>query len=75
MGYYSRMAELPALVVLGMWFVLQIFSGVASLGVGAAAGGGVAWWAHIGGFVAGMALGAILKAVRRAPPLPQRLRG
>jgi len=42
----------PAILVLGFWFLMQIFSGV-STPVG---GGGVAFWAHIGGFVAGMAL-------------------
>ena len=43
---------LPAPIFLGMWFLLQMFSGVSSLG---GTGGGVAWWAHIGGFVAGIA--------------------
>ena len=44
---------LPALVVLGLWFVFQFFSGALSLAW--SGGGGVAWWAHIGGFVYGMA--------------------
>ena len=49
--------ELPAVVVLGLWFVLQLFSGVGSLGVRDAQDmGGVAYFAHIGGFVAGMIL-------------------
>jgi membrane associated rhomboid family serine protease len=67
MGFYTRMAELPAIMVLGLWFVLQLFSGVASLGAGQATG--VAFWAHVGGFVAGMLLGGILNATvgRRAP--------
>ena len=50
---------LPAFVVLGLWFVLQLFSGVGQLTEGINAGGGVAFWAHIGGFVFG-ALMAIL---------------
>jgi membrane associated rhomboid family serine protease len=54
LGFYSHLRELPALIVLGMWFVLQFFSGVASVGLRQQ--GGVAWWAHIGGFVAGMVL-------------------
>jgi membrane associated rhomboid family serine protease len=62
MGFYTRMAELPAIIVLGLWFVLQFLSGMLSQGVG----GGVAWWAHIGGFVFGMAIG-LLWARRRAP--------
>ncbi|MFQ5408051.1 MAG: rhomboid family intramembrane serine protease [Anaerolineales bacterium] len=46
--------ELPALLYLGFWFVSQFFGGVAALG--AVAGGGVAYWAHVGGFVAGLSL-------------------
>lgn len=45
--------ELPALFFLGFWFVSQLFSGVTSLGMPASAGG-IAWWAHIGGFVFGL---------------------
>jgi membrane associated rhomboid family serine protease len=49
--------ELPAVVILGLWFVLQLFSGVGSLGVRDAQDmGGVAYFAHIGGFVLGMIL-------------------
>ncbi|HMD31069.1 MAG TPA: rhomboid family intramembrane serine protease [Candidatus Acidoferrales bacterium] len=44
--------EIPAFLVLGYWFVIQFVSGVAS--VGARNAGGVAWWAHIGGFVLGV---------------------
>ncbi len=46
--------ELPALIVLGFWFVIQFFNGIASLGYETAGMGGVAWWAHIGGFIAGL---------------------
>jgi len=45
--------EFPAMVVLGLWFVVQLFSGTAAISAAADAGG-VAWWAHIGGFVVGM---------------------
>lgn len=44
--------ELPAIIVLGFWFLIQFFSGTAA--ISSAQGGGVAWWAHIGGFVFGM---------------------
>lgn len=44
--------EVPAVFFLGAWFMTQVFSGLLTSG----AGGGVAWWAHIGGFVAGMLL-------------------
>lgn len=47
-----QMIELPAIVVLGFWFLIQFFSGAAS--ISSAHGGGVAWWAHVGGFVLGV---------------------
>jgi membrane associated rhomboid family serine protease len=53
--FFITFVELPAVVVLIFWFVLQIFSGTASL-YGETAGGGVAYFAHIGGFVAGFLL-------------------
>ena len=51
---FIQMAELPAFLILGLWFVLQFFNGLLSLGYNTAGMGGVAWWAHIGGFVAGL---------------------
>ena len=42
----------PAFIILGYWFLLQFMAGITSVGV--AATGGVAWWAHIGGFLLGM---------------------
>ncbi|MBM4458960.1 MAG: rhomboid family intramembrane serine protease [Chloroflexi bacterium] len=54
LGYFARVRALPAIVVLGLWFVLQLFNGVLSFG--ASETGGVAWFAHIGGFVAGLIL-------------------
>jgi membrane associated rhomboid family serine protease len=52
--YFYRLMVVPAFVLLGFWFVLQFFQGVLSLPF--ATGGGVAFFAHIGGFVAGMVL-------------------
>jgi membrane associated rhomboid family serine protease len=49
------LVEVPALVWLGLWLALQVVSGSQALGA-AAQGGGVAWWAHVGGFAAGLAL-------------------
>jgi membrane associated rhomboid family serine protease len=47
--------EVPAIVFLGFWFVSQLFSGLAALNMPNAANmGGVAWWAHIGGFLFGI---------------------
>jgi membrane associated rhomboid family serine protease len=57
-GFWLTRASVPAGFVLGFWFVLQILSGGMSLGQG---GGGVAWFAHVGGFVAGMALISFFK--------------
>lgn len=52
LGFYAHMVRLPAGMVLGIWFAIQIFSSLAADPNSA----GVAWFAHIGGFVAGMAL-------------------
>jgi membrane associated rhomboid family serine protease len=51
--------RLPAIVVIGIWFLIQFFSGVGSLG--ATNTGGVAFWAHIGGFAVGAIVGLIAK--------------
>jgi membrane associated rhomboid family serine protease len=73
LGFYTRMTEMPALLVLGFWFVLQLFSGMAALTARGGQAGGVAWWAHIGGFVAGMLLGFLFAALRRIEPPPRRV--
>jgi membrane associated rhomboid family serine protease len=65
LGFFIRLTQLPALAVLGFWFVLQLFNGTASLGSQTAQTTGVAWWAHIGGFTAGMAVGGVVKLARR----------
>lgn len=51
-GFFWRIVSIPALMVLGFWMVVQILNGLGSFG----AGGGVAWFAHIGGFFGGMGL-------------------
>jgi membrane associated rhomboid family serine protease len=56
-GFLITTIMLPAWMMIGYWIVLQVISGVASLGPETTATeGGVAWWAHIGGFVAGLVL-------------------
>jgi membrane associated rhomboid family serine protease len=52
-GFYVRTVAVPAAVMLGYWFVLQLLGGLPALN---AEGGGIAFWAHAGGFLAGMAL-------------------
>jgi len=52
--------EIPAVIILAYWFILQFFSGIGSIGYAQASQGGVAFFAHIGGFIAGMILIAVL---------------
>jgi membrane associated rhomboid family serine protease len=56
-GFYIRTIELPAIIVLGSWFVIQFLSALLS----ASSSGGIAWYAHVGGFVAGMMLIGLFK--------------
>jgi rhomboid family protein len=52
---FWEVIEVPAIFFLGIWFVMQFFSGVGSIAMGArAASGGVAFWAHVAGFLAGV---------------------
>jgi len=57
-GYiaFFRIIYLPAVVVIGLWIALQLFSGFGSIAVTDESSGGVAYWAHIGGAVAGLVL-------------------
>jgi membrane associated rhomboid family serine protease len=54
--FFFPLVEIPAFFFLGIWFLLQFMSGAATIGRTSALTGGVAWWAHIGGFLAGMIL-------------------
>ena len=56
-GIFARVTRVAAILFAGFWFVTQLFSGVASLGPTTAQSGGVAYWAHIGGFVLGLIVG------------------
>ncbi len=60
--WFLTIRPVPALFVLGFWFAMQLFSGLGSLGV---QGGGVAFWAHVGGFVAGAVLIFVFPAKNR----------
>src|SRR6185503_15505748 len=55
------MTRVTAIVFLGIWFVTQLFNGIATLGVETAQTGGVAFWAHIGGFLFGLVAGFLFK--------------
>jgi membrane associated rhomboid family serine protease len=67
-GFFVRIVRVPAILVLGLWFVVQFVSGLAiwgaATGRGEAMGGETAWFAHLGGFLAGMVL---LFAIRPRP--------
>jgi membrane associated rhomboid family serine protease len=74
LGFYITTAAIPAVFMLGYWFALQLLQGLPALG---STQGGVAFWAHIGGFAAGVALIGLFKrkdflAVRAAARSPRR---
>lgn len=71
LGFFMTMTELPAPVFLVLWFVIQFFSGTLSLAAAGGAGGGVAWFAHIGGFVVGAFLAWWLRRRGRVHPAPR----
>ena len=62
---FFDLVEIPAIFFLGFWFLLQLVNGIGSLGVANSAGGGTAFWAHIGGFVVGAMVGAVLRRRNR----------
>jgi membrane associated rhomboid family serine protease len=70
LGFIQFMV-IPAPVFLGVWFVMQLFQGTVSITSQATTG--VAWWAHIGGFVVGFAVAGFLRAVGETrPPVAPR---
>jgi len=58
--FFFPLVEIPAFFFLGIWFLMQFLSGAATIGNLSALASGVAWWAHIGGFLAGMLLVKLL---------------
>jgi len=68
---FLQVVEVPAVFFLLIWFVWQVLSGVATIG---ARSGGVAFWAHVGGFISGMVFGLIMRgrASTRASATPPR---
>jgi len=57
--YWISIVAIPAVIFLGLWFIFQFLYGTLAVG------GGVAYWAHIGGFVAGLFFGVIWRGRRR----------
>jgi len=68
--FFVDIVLLPAVVFIGMWFLFQFWSGLLSLAVPHL--GGVAWWAHIGGFIAGLILAPIMREKQK--PIRYRIR-
>jgi membrane associated rhomboid family serine protease len=60
-GFFLVIRRITAILFLGLWFVMQFFSGIASLGAETAQTGGVAVWAHVGGFVFGLLVGFLFR--------------
>ncbi len=65
--FFFWRVEIPALFLLGFWFLIQFVSGYQMMAIQTATGGGVAWWAHVGGFLTGIFLAIILPPLRRGP--------
>jgi membrane associated rhomboid family serine protease len=58
--FFIFLIPVPAILILGYWFVIQFLEGVGGIGM-RMPGGGVAWWAHIGGFVIGVLITLLVK--------------
>ena len=64
--YFITMIRVPAVALLAFWFLLQFWGGFGTLG---ATGGGVAYWAHVGGFIAGMGIAGLYRLIAGHPPM------
>jgi membrane associated rhomboid family serine protease len=73
LGFFITMTEIPSVVFLGFWFLLQFFQGTLSVAASGQATG-VAWFAHIGGFLFGLIVAWIAKSTGRARPASPRYR-
>jgi len=66
--WYLGVIHVPAFIYLGLWFLTQLINGAAALSVPTAQSTGVAFWAHVGGFAAGVVVALLLKPLRPEPP-------
>ena len=71
LGFFYQLIEVPAIIVLGFWFLLQLLDGIGSLGM--EAGAGVAFFAHIGGFVGGALVAWLMIVSGRVPARGSRV--
>ena len=74
LGFFYQLIDVPAVVVLLFWIVLQVIDGLASLGL-TGAGGGIAFFAHIGGFAFGALVAFVIRGASRPPRPPGGLGG
>jgi membrane associated rhomboid family serine protease len=70
--FFFWRVEIPALFLLGYWFLIQFVAGYQMLSIETATGGGVAWWAHVGGFLMGIFLVIVMPPKRRGPVVEVR---
>jgi len=70
--FFFWTVELPAILVLGYWFLIQFLTGYQMLAIQSATGGGVAWWAHVGGFMTGVFLALVFQPAHRGPVVETR---
>jgi len=63
LGFFIRLVKIPALIFLGFWIIYQFLYGVSSLSISSGEGG-VAWFAHIGGFISGLLLVKAYKVLK-----------
>ena len=73
LGIVAPLVQLPAAFFLGLWFLQQFLLGAFDLAAPAGGGGGIAWWAHIGGFAAGFVLVRLFRKRRRSPSARSRM--
>ena len=66
--FFLQVVEVPAVFFLGIWFLMQFLSGVGSIAQVEAGSGGVAFWAHVAGFVAGVVGGWAMQRPERQRP-------
>jgi membrane associated rhomboid family serine protease len=71
LGFFYQLIEVPAILVLGFWFLLQLLDGIGSLGMDA--GAGVAFFAHIGGFIGGALVAWLMIVGGRVPARGSRV--
>jgi membrane associated rhomboid family serine protease len=64
--YFITMIRVPAIALLAFWLLLQFWGGFGTLG---ATGGGVAYWAHVGGFIAGMGIAGLYRLIAGHAPI------